>query len=321
MRWIALALCGALAPPALAGGGKRAGDAVLIIDQLLDGELNANQAANRLSFSGQERFATVQLADLLKRTAEPRRRSALLETLALVATPDPEAERAFGRALGDEDIGNRLAGLRGLGRIRAVGSVAVVERQLGDKALGVRREAARALGAIGLPRSSAPLVNAARGEDDPEVRALMLVSAGRCGDKKVAPALESWLDGSSESARTAAARALCLLGSPKGQAFARKLLASKDRFERLQGVLLFEGATAKVAGPVLTPVLEDEYPPAKAAAARILYLGGDKAKLDWLVIQSFRASGEDKLPYERELETLRLTDEDRRAVLRKAGLL
>jgi hypothetical protein len=42
--------------------------------------------------------------------------------------------------------------------------------------------------------------------------------------------------------------------------------------------------------------------------------------LDWLVVASFNAEGQEKLAYEKELEALRLADDQRNAILRKAGL-
>ena len=42
--------------------------------------------------------------------------------------------------------------------------------------------------------------------------------------------------------------------------------------------------------------------------------------LDWLVVKSFETNGEEKLAYERELEALLLADDQRRAILAKAGI-
>ena len=77
---------------------------------------------------------------------------------------------------------------------------------------------------------------------------------------------------------------------------------------------------AKQAAPALRPLLEDKDRSLAAGAARILYQGGDKTMLSWLVLASWNAKGEEKLAYEKELETLRLADDERKAILRKAGM-
>jgi hypothetical protein len=71
---------------------------------------------------------------------------------------------------------------------------------------------------------------------------------------------------------------------------------------------------------VLEPLLKDDDRALQAAAARILYQGGDLPKLDWLVLRSFQSLGDDRLAYEKELESLRLPDDERRAILRRAGI-
>jgi hypothetical protein len=90
---------------------------------------------------------------------------------------------------------------------------------------------------------------------------------------------------------------------------------------RRQGLELYDGVPAKKASPVLSPLLKDADHSLAASAARLLYRGGDKAMLDWLVLASFQANGEDKLAYEKELETLQLADDQRKAILRKAGMV
>jgi HEAT repeat protein len=165
------------------------------------------------------------------------------------------------------------------------------------------------------------LLATARLEPDPQTRVMMLEAVGASGDKRQAPALEAFLEDSSESTRFAAARGLCLLGAPAGFAFARKLLASEDKHVRRQGLALFEGLSAKQAAPMLRPLLEDKDRTLAAGAARILYQGGDKTMLSWLVLASWNAQGEQKLTYEKELETLQLADDERKALLRKAGVV
>jgi HEAT repeat protein len=213
-----------------------------------------------------------------------------------------------------------MTAARGLGRMKSQEAVKPLIALLTNTVLGIRREAARALGEIGRPAAGAALIKAAKAETDLDVKILMLVAAGRSGDKKQAPALEAMLKDDSESTRLAAAQGLCSLGTASCATFANKLLASTDKNERFQAVMLFEGASAKASAPVLEKVLTDPDTKLRARAARILVQGGDAKKMDWLVIESAKAKGEDRLPYEDELEKLRLSDEQRQAILKKAGL-
>ena len=109
------------------------------------------------------------------------------------------------------------------------------------------------------------------------------------------------------------------MGAPAGFAYARKQLASSDKYTRRQALLLFEGAKAKTSAPVLTPLLGDSDPAVQAAAARILYQGGEARMALWLVAASDRAKLENKGPYETELELLQLTDEQRSALRKQAA--
>jgi HEAT repeat protein len=223
-------------------------------------------------------------------------------------------------ALNSDETGEIILGARGLGRIKSGEAVKPLIGLLSHKLLGIRREAARSLGDIGRPAATAPLLKAAKVEGDLDVKILMITAAGRAGDKKQAPAFEAMLKDSSESTRLASAQALCSLGSPKCAQFASKLFSSADRNERFQAVMLFEGSSSKVSSPQLLPMLKDPDDKIRARAARILVQGGDAPRLEWLVIESAKAKGEVRLVYEDELEKLRLTDEQRQAILKKAGL-
>ncbi len=299
---------------------QRAAEASKVIDQFLTGQLGVNQALNRIQFLGEERFAAAEVVFALKRTSDARRRVQLLEFLAQLGVRDPEVERLLLATLASDDTGEVMAGARGLGRIKCADAVKPLIGLLGSKLLGIRREAARSLGDIGKPAATAPLLKAAKTETDLDVKILMLLAAGRAGDKAQAPGFEALLKDDSESTRLAAAQALCSMGAPKCAPFAAKLLASSDRNERFQAVMLFEGASAKVSSPLLTPLLADADDKLRARAARILVQGGDLKRLDWLVLESARAKGEVRLVYEDELEKLRLSDEQRQAILKKAGL-
>lgn len=297
-----------------------AGESLAVLDAYLSGRLGLNQAINRVQFLGGEPWVAAELVQALRRAADPRRREPLLEFLAAVAVRSEDVDRTLREALTAQSVGEVMSGCRGLGRIGSRAAVAPLIDLLGHQALGVRREAARALGAIGAPAAGAPLLKAAKAEADLELRLAMIVAAGKAGDARQAPALEALLGDSSESTRLAAAQALCALGAPRCAKFAAGLLASQDRNERLQGVMLFEGAKAKTAATALAPLLKDPDHKVRARAARILVEGGDAKQLEFLVVESARAPGEAKLAYEDELERLRLTDEQRQGILKRAGL-
>lgn len=311
--------------PALAFAGSAASrkaathqaEAEQIIAEVSRGA-NANGAVSKLKRIGQEGFAAHELSSLIRKEPDLDRRRNMAQVLAGLG--HPEGEAALNRALDDEDGPVRMYAAQGLGRMKSRASAPKLAAAMGDKTMGVRREAAKALGILADPKQGAVLAKAAKAEDDPETRAAILLALGQSGDKKQIPVLEGFLAHSSESARFGAAAGLCVMGAASGVKFAKARLDSKDKYERMQGLMLFEGARAKDAAPVLEPLLKDPDRSLQAASARILYQGGDKTKLDWLVLASFQALGEDRLPYERELETLRLPDDERRAILRKAGI-
>lgn len=320
MRLIFFGLVGMCAL-AQGAGRNRDAEAAMALESFFEGSMSANQLSNRVSFLSAERFASDQLVDRLRKTADPKKRGQMLEVLSQIAAYSDDAEVVLMRALSDDVLGNRMAAAKALGRIKSAKAMPKLETLLGDSALGARRAAAQALGAIGKPKSGAALAAAAKIEEDVETRAVMLMAIGKTGDTKQTKALETYLESSSESARLAAVQALCLLGSPKGQAFAKKVLSSDDKLERLQGVRLFEGTSLKLAKPLLTPALDDEDHAVRAAAGRVLAQAGDESKVDWLVIQSAKQEKASvSLLYENELEKLRVDPERRAAILTKAGL-
>lgn len=317
-RWLGvLILC--VASLALARPNNR-GEAAMVLDQFMQGVTNMNAAINRVQFLGEERYVSGELIFAYRRNSNPKLREQILEFLAALGVRDREVERVFLSALGSTELGEVMAGARGLGRIKSAEGVKPLVALLADPKLGPRREAARALGLIGKPAAGGPLLKAAKTESDLDLKVMMIAAAGKSGDKKQIPSLEALLKDESESTRLASAQGLCFLGAPKCGQFAGKLLASTDKNERLQGVMLFEGATAKVSSPLLTPMLKDTDDKVRARAARLLVQGGDQKALEWLVIESAKGKGEARLVYEDELERLHLTDEQRQAILKKAGL-
>lgn len=317
-RWCAVLLV--LLASAAPARPNNTAEAARVLDQFLGGAMPLNAAINRVQFLGAEVYVSGELVFALRRATDPRARSPLLEFLAALGVHDADVERLFLRSLASDDTGEVMIAARGLGRIKSAEAVKPLIALLLSPMLGVRREAARALGEIGKPAASAPLLKAAKTEGDLDLKVLMISAAGRAGDKKQVPVLEALLKDDSESTRLAGAQALCAVGAPKCAQFASKLLASKDKNERFQGVMVFEGSSAKVSGPTLTPLLKDSDDKLRARAARILVQGGDPKGVEWLVIESAKAQGEHRLVYEDELEKLRVTDEQRQAILKKAGL-
>lgn len=298
---------------------NNAGEAMKVLDGFLGGTVPLNTAVNRVQFLGEEARVSLELTFAARRAAG-KQKEQILEFLGALAFRHEDVERVFLAAVKSSENGEVMLGARGLGRIKSDKGVQALIALLSSPVLGPRREAARALGEIGKPAAAAPLLKAARAEQDLDLRLMMITSAGKSGDKKQIPAFEALLTDDSESTRLAAGQALCALGAPKCAQFAGKLLASKDKNERFQGVMVFEGASAKVSSATLKPLLTDADDKLRARAGRILAQGGDPNGLEWLVLESTKAKGEVRLVYEDELEKLRITDEQRQAILKKAGL-
>lgn len=271
-------------------------------------------AVSRLRFLGEEGYAAKRIGRLID-TPDVRERRDLTRALSELETP--RAARFLEQLASDDDGAVRMEAVRGLGRIhsRAVGAVRPL---LADPSAGVRREAAITLGGMHLARLGRILLTAARQESEPEVRAAMLIAVGQSGNRRGAEGLRRFLRSTSESTRLAAAKGLCLLGDRAGFSFARKLLASKDPLDRRSGVQLFDGASARVARSVLAPVLSDPDGAVSSLAARILYEGGDRRMIRWLVLAEDRAEGEAKLPFGEVLDELEITEGQREAILRRA---
>ncbi len=321
MTRIALLLFALLGTSVLADPEAKAQEVQLTLARMLSGELSMNAGVNKLTFMNAGPWASEAIGELLKKEFNPKRRVVLIEALSMLAVPGAATEQAFANAIMSDDLSLRIAGIRGLGKIRAVRAGPGLVVLLKDKVLGIRREAARALGVIGAASAGPALMKAAIAEEDPETRAVMLQSVAKVGDKKQVKPLQGFLTHESESARFAAAQSLCVLGDPKGLDHAKKQLASPDLSVRTQGVALFEGAPAKVTKPLLKPLLTDKDARLRATAARIMAQGGDRDMSDWLVLESYKASGDERLRYEDEIEKLRLSDEERKAVLRRAKLI
>ncbi|HEX4622613.1 MAG TPA: HEAT repeat domain-containing protein [Myxococcaceae bacterium] len=317
--FLAAALACAAGGPAWSANAKKAEhreEALRLAQSILSGG-NLQGDLARAKFIGEEGIVSSELLRPLHLATDEHERENL--TLALATLASPVAERVLLSVLRDPDPVVRMNAAQGLGRIPTRAWQGLVPL-LKDPSMGVRAQAAQSLGLLKARPSGKPLLAAARSDGEPEVRASELAAAGSSGDKSVVAGLASFLTSTSEETRVGAARGLCRLGAPQGFDFARKLLDAKDKYERRRGLELFEGAPAKAAGPVLRPLLKDADVGLAAKAARILYQGGEAVMLDWLVLASFHAKPEEKDAYERELELLQLQDDQRKAILGKAGL-
>jgi HEAT repeat protein len=324
LRSIGLAVL-LLAPLAFAGSPTAAkrlrarAEVNALLVELAKGGGSVQTAISRIKLTGEREYAAGEIQTHLRKLVEERTRRNFVAVLAGLEVRD--AEQTLVRLASDPDSAVRMYAAQGLARIKSR-EVDALLPLLEDKSSGVRKESAKALGASGKAAVGKELLAAAKKETDLEVRAEMLVAIGKSGDAKQMPALKEFLASDSESTRFAAAKGLCQLGSPDGFTFANKLLTAGDRFVRRQGLALYEGVPAKKAESALRPLLEDKDRTLAAGAARILYQGGDKKMLDWLVLASWNAKGaEEKDSYEKELETLRLADDERKAILRKAGMV
>jgi HEAT repeat protein len=291
-----------------------------VLTRFFSGQEPLNPTINRLEFLGEQRLAAAQTLHLLKRTQDARRRRVLLEFLAALRVDDDDVETVLLRELGGSDVTAVTFSAKGLGLMKRPRAVKPLCALLNSPVAAVRRAAATALGDLAQAGSGASLMKAASSETELDIKLAMLLAVGASGDRKQAAPLEGLLNEDSEMTRLAAARALCRLGSRACAPVAQRLLASSDRAERLQGVMLFQGAKASVARAALTPVLAQSDDVVRARAARLLVEGGDGSKLDWLVVESVKAKGDARLVYETELDMLRLTDERRQLILKKAGL-
>ncbi|MBM4380073.1 MAG: HEAT repeat domain-containing protein [Deltaproteobacteria bacterium] len=251
--------------------------------------------------------------------ADARVRRNVAEVFARFAErPHKEALLALAT---DADVSLRVAAARGFGHAKLdhVG----LRLLLRDKASGVRREAARALGRLKPADAGKAVLEAAEAEAEPEVREAMLVAAAAAPFPGLVGRLERLLGHSPESTRMAAARALCLLGAPSGLAVAREKLDSKSRCDRRDGVTLLDGAPLKAAGPLLAPLLKAPVQDMNLAApaARVLAQAGDAKALEWLVVQAHEARGADAGPLLDAVEALKVADEDRKRILRSKPIL
>ncbi len=312
----AFALSGAAfaAPRSTAHRLKDRGEADAAIQQLLAGDA-VEASLSRLKYLGAEAYGFEELAPYARSVDDRQRRNV---ALALATLAGPGDDGPFYPLLRDADGPVRMYALKGLAKSRSRRPEQVLPL-LADKNPGVRREAARALGAMHQPKTGKLLMRAAQGEGEPEVRAELLFAVGESGDKGQVKPLRALVTASSESTRFAAGRALCRLGDPSGLAFAKKLLGSSDKYERRQVIALFEGAPAKVSGAVLRPLLADPDRALAAQSARVLHQGGEPKMIEWLVTQADRATGDDRSRFEDELETLDVGQARRDAIRKQAA--
>lgn len=311
----ALGAFGAFDVYAFDGGGPRA-EAQRVLPAMRTSS-GVAAAVSRIQFVGEQKWSAGQVTQMLSRETDAEARRNLTEGLAGLGVK--ESEPTMLALAKDKDATVRMFAAQGLGRIETKQGATLVAL-LSDKNLGVRRQAAESLGRTGEAKWGSALLKAAKAEEDPSARGVMLHSIGRIGALSETQGLEAFLTNGSEMTRYAAATALCLLNAPTGVAFAQKLLAAPGRFNKRQGIMLFDGTALTTAEPALKPMLEQPDPTLSALAARVLHGAGSKGMLEWLVVRSHRALGAEKITYERELEVLMVTDEQRAQILRAKGL-
>ncbi|MEN9799168.1 MAG: hypothetical protein RL653_2864 [Pseudomonadota bacterium] len=306
----ALLLLVSAAPATAQKKGRAEVDAALA--DILQGR-RVTAAVSRLKYLGVGTYAC-EVLTRYARSGDVRQRRDVAEALSDLATPS--CEPTLRGMATDPETSIRVASARGLGRLARTSPALWL--LLADKASGVRREAAKALGSAHSKDSGPRLLDAAEAEGEPEVREAMIVAAAAVPNPKLVPRLEKFLKQSSESTRLAAARALCLQGAPSGIAVAKAKLQGTTRYERRDGVQLLDGAPLKASGPLLRPLLEvrpvDPY--VAAPAARVLHRAGEKKMVEWLVVEASDAAADARGPFEEALEALQVTDAERKNILR-----
>ncbi len=312
---LSIGVAAAQTPVTASRAQSRRSEAQGLVLQITEGQ-GVNAAANRLKYLGEESYAAAELASALHHAADDRQREWLVDGLALLESR--AAEAALLAALKDSNGAVRMRALQGLARLKSQ-AVAQLRPLLSDPSYGIRREAARALGASGRKEAGPILIRAAQAEGELEARAAMLIAVGQAKDARQVRALTQFLRHSSETTRTAAAKALCLLGAPAGFAFFDERMKSGDRHARRQALDLLEDVRHRSLRARLSPLLSDEDRALAAHAARLLYQAGDRTMLEWLVLASNGAEGDEKLVYEKELERLQLSTEARQAILGKVA--
>jgi HEAT repeat protein len=236
--------------------------------------------------------------------------------LALVAMKQRSSEATLLRLTEMKDSGTRMYAAQGLGQLKSQTAIPRLVAMLSDSVPFVRREAARAIGALKVNSAAAQLFETARAETDPEARAAELIAVGQVGGKKQIDLLETVIEvDGRESTRRAAARALCTLGAQSGFDYAKKMFASDDGEDHVAAVKLFEDSKPEDAARMLQPLLQSKDVRLAATAAHTLYNCGDTKMLEWLVVHSAKASIEHRLIYEQELESIGITDDQRQEIL------
>lgn len=285
---------------------------------VMDGQGSLNAVLSRIQYLGAEATASVTLARWAQQSTSTVQLRRVAEALSQVA--DPIAEPTLLGLLANKDGAVRMRAAQGLGRIKSSLAGKRLVPLLKDSSLGVRKEAARSLGVIPFRPAARDILKAAQKEKEVETRVEMLLAVGALGDRRNAEPLQPFLNASSEVTQRAAAHALCRLGAKSGFQFVERLLASPEKSTRLSGVKLLEEVSEARAKALLRQRLEDDAIEVAAVAARILHQLGETQMLEWLVTKSAQSRVDDQLVIEKELETLRLSDEARRDILTKAGL-
>lgn len=284
-----------------------------LVARFRSGDVKPAELVNRTRYLGAEAWVSGQLVEAL---GSEKDRERFIEPLSELIGPQKGAPQQVLMLLDDPEIRVVMAALRALGRMKAINGREPVVAKLGDARVGVRREAAKALGQIADKRSTPALIAAIKVEQDLPTRVELLLALGRHKDPKAAKTLEGFLSDDSEATRLAAVQALCLAGNARGLAEAKKLFSAADEYKRLQAIDMFEGVDAKTA-LALKELLADPSHKVRARAARVMAEAGNADMTLWLLKASAATEGAEVLAYENEIEKLHLTDVQRKALLKQ----
>lgn len=292
------------------------GDARLAVAEILRGQ-DVRLQVSRIQYAKQERAGARLLSGYVRHRSGAVRRNVAL-ALSFLAGPAQLAELKL--LAGDVDGAVRMGAATGLGRAGPQAAEALIPL-LEDPTHGVRREAARSLGAVGTPREGAAVARLLTSDEELEVRVAAMIALGQMKATRQKGLLLERLRSDSRATREAAARGLVLMGDAEGFRYVRDRLASHDVHERLGGLELLEGISLAALAPIANPLLEDDEHRLRASAALHLARAGERRARLWLILAAHDARVEERAPYSRALEALLVTEAESNEVLRRTGRL
>lgn len=237
----------------------RGSEAARAFPAAADGALESPEVVWRALFSLQRRGADLGRDAYHARAADPHPLARLFAVKGLAGLEAHEAGRvALEAAADDEDWRVAVEAVRGLGRYGDRRSLDALEEALAHPTTHVRRTAAEALGAFAVDRARvATLLEGARVDPSPSVRAAVLVAEARFRGARAIPLVEEAARAEDPVLRIAAAEAAAELSTD----LAVPLLVAASR-----------DADLRVAGAAAAGLGEHD---AEAAHARLVELAED----------------------------------------------